>query len=142
MIKTYYLAYGSNLCEEDMARRCRDARPLDDSFIEDYKLTFREGYANIEPSKGSKVPVGVWSVSANDIRKLDFYEGYPELYDRKSMKFRKDGLDMYGLVYVMKDGYRLQKPADWYVETLREGYRNFELDMSYLDKALDEAVDE
>lgn len=142
MIKTYYLAYGSNLCERDMAHRCADARPVDDSFIEDYKLTFREGYANIEPCKGSKVPVGVWSVSSNDIQKLDFYEGYPEFYDRKSVKFKKDGFDMNGLVYIMNDGYKLRKPDIWYVDTLREGYRNFDLDMSYLDEALAEAIDE
>lgn len=142
MIKTYYLAYGSNLCESDMARRCKDARPIDDSFIEDYKLTFRDGRANIEPCEGSRVPVGVWIVSYEDIQKLDSHEGYPELHDRKIVKFNKDGFMLNGIVYIMKDGHKLRKPDSAYIEKMREGYRNFLLDMSYLDKALADVIDE
>ena len=134
MIKTYYLAYGINLNDWEIGPLCKDARPVGDSFIEDYKLTFRDGLANIEPSEGSRVPVGVWAVSRADLQKLD---ARCHEYDRTSMKFEKDGFVVSGLVYVLKDGHKLQKPDDNYISRIREGYRVFDLDMSYLDDALD-----
>lgn len=48
MKKTYYLAYGSNLNERQMKRRCPDAIKVGTSFIDGYRLMF----------KGSKT--GAW----------------------------------------------------------------------------------
>ena len=138
MIKTYYLAYGINLNDWEIGPLCKDARPVGRSFIEDYKLTFRDGLANIEPSEGSRVPVGVWAVSPADMMKL--VERCPE-YDCTSMEFKKDGFVVSGMVYVLKDGHKLQKPDDDYIARIREGYRVFGLDASYLDDALN-AIDE
>ena len=93
-MRTYYLAYGSNLNERQMKARCPGAVKIGTTILEGYRLTFRGGKvgtweakayrrygtANIEPRKGCSVPVGIWSVTQGDERNLDRYEGYPHLY--------------------------------------------------------------
>lgn len=70
MAKRYYLAYGSNLNMEQMKHRCPTAKPIGTAIIENNVLTFRGSgsgyYLTIEPKIGSKVPVGVWEVTAAD----------------------------------------------------------------------------
>lgn len=141
MIKTYYLAYGHNVNDYRVGPICKDARPVDSSFIDGYKLTFREGLANIEPCEGSRVPVGVWAVSPSDIDVL-MSQKEAELYEMKAVKFQKDGYTLNGLVFIMKDGHKLRKPSAEYIANIRQGYKSSEIDESYLDKALAEAMDE
>ena len=42
----YYMAYGSNLNKQQMALRCRDAKPVCTGVLHDYRLKFRRGYSN------------------------------------------------------------------------------------------------
>ena len=59
-----YLAYGSNLNLEDMARRCPQAQVAGRARLEGWRLAFRGGgsgfYLTLEACPGSSVPVGVW----------------------------------------------------------------------------------
>lgn len=141
MIKKMYIAYGSNLNTLQMAYRCPDARPLGVSFLKDYKLTFRGnrrgwGVANVEKCKGSSVPVGVWSISFSDEYNLDVYEGYPHLYEKEYKEVVLDGTKISCLVYVMTEGHDISEPPSSYLNTIREGYRDFGIDPKYLDNAV------
>ena len=61
-----YIAYGSNLNLEQMARRCPTAKVIGAGEIRDHELLFR-GYresavATVEPKKGASVPVLIWEI--------------------------------------------------------------------------------
>ena len=50
-----YFAYGSNLHHLQMKRRCKDSIFLKKINLKDFRLTFRNMYADIEPKKNSIV---------------------------------------------------------------------------------------
>ncbi len=137
----YYVAYGSNLNLEQMARRCPTAKVVGKGMINDYKLAFW-GVATILPQKGSKVPVAVWEIDESCERALDVYEGFPRLY-RKVEKIRVemyDGSEITGMVYIMNYHRGEDAPALGYYNVIEQGYEDCGLDISYLEAALDEAV--
>ena len=144
MMKQLYIAYGSNLNMEQMAYRCPDARPLGIAVLKDFEMTFRgtsrgSGVANIERSKGSEVPVGIWSISYADELNLDVYEGFPHLYRKEYLPLQLDGEVMKGLVYVMNSGHVIAKPSPYYFNTIAEGYKDFGLDDKYLVEAFEKS---
>ncbi|MBQ2786039.1 MAG: gamma-glutamylcyclotransferase [Oscillospiraceae bacterium] len=75
MARKFYLAYGSNLNVEQMQYRCPGAIKVGTTYLEGYRITFRgnrfSGVANIEPRKGSRVPVGI-SLSTTVMAKMTF----------------------------------------------------------------------
>ena len=122
----YYLAYGSNLNKEQMARRCPGAEPIGAALIHDYELVFRRGFLTIEPSKGQKVPVGIWTISEADLKRLDRYEGWPHFYRREYFRVPDaEGHEMEALVYIMNNGFPVQMPSDAYFYTVYNGYNDF-----------------
>ena len=66
-----YFAYGSNLNHFQMKRRCKDSIFLKKINLNDFKLTFRNMYADIENKKNSIVPGGLFEISKIDEKKLD-----------------------------------------------------------------------
>lgn len=86
-----YFAYGSNLDAPQMIDRCPSAVMVATGTLNGYRLTFsgwshgrNGGVANVRRSKkGGKVRGILWEISAEDLRTLDAYEGYPTQYDRK-----------------------------------------------------------
>ena len=126
-----YIAYGANLNKFNMNLRCPRAVSHGSSRVEDYKLIFNN-VASIVKSPGDHVEVGLWEITMNCEKSLDRFEGFPSLY-------RKEYLEQ-GMVYIMNhDG--MAAPNESYFETIAQGYRDFNLDRSYLDKALVEAYD-
>ena len=80
-MKRLNIAYGSNLCIEQMAQRCPTAKIYGKGLLEGYKLAFQgrpnNAYATIVKSVGDEVPVIVWEIEPRDEKALDMYEGYP-----------------------------------------------------------------
>lgn len=137
----YYMAYGSNLNVEQMKRRCPDAKPLCLQVINDYHLIFRRGFLTIEPKKGSEVPVEVWQISDRDEKNLDRYEGYPKFYHKAVVQFKlypygEDPKQTEAMVYIMNKGFPAENPSTHYLETVRDGYNDFGLNLNYLMNAL------
>jgi len=131
-----YLAYGSNLNKAAMRRRCSDARPVGKIMLTDAKLVFR-GVADVEYCLGSRVPCGVWIISEDDERRLDQYEGVAGgfYYKERGIKIRYKGNDEHPLIYLM-NSVGVFPPNQSYVNTIRQGYRDFGLDETYLDNAI------
>ena len=79
-----YIAYGSNMDEEQMKFRCPDSKLVGTGKIKNFRLMFKGSlsgnYATIEPEKNFEVPVLIWKISAADEKKLDRYEGFPNFY--------------------------------------------------------------
>lgn len=129
----YYLAYGSNLNKDQMARRCPGAEPIGMALIHDYELVFRRGFLTIEPKEGSSVPVGIWRITAENEKALDRYEGYPKFYRKEYFNIpfwmpNDDGANEHCLAYVMNDGFPLEVPSDFYFYTVMQGFTDFGLD--------------
>ena len=124
-----YFAYGSNLNHSSMATRCPNAKHLGAMYIPNWKLVFRH-VADIVPSydKEDLLPVGVWEITEDCEKALDFYEGYPTLYG----KVKVNGI----MTYKMNNNKDILPPSSSYFHTILEGYTNFGLNPSHLYDAL------
>ena len=129
-----YFAYGSNLHHFQMKRRCKDSFFLKKINLQNFKLTFRSKYraADIEPKKKSIVPGALFEISKSDQKKLDVYEDYPILY-------KKHYFTYYGkkvMTYMMVKKTPFTYPTERYLKIVKKGYKDCDLDKSYLKKAL------
>lgn len=142
----YYIAYGSNLNTPQMAQRCPKAAVVATGELKDYCLEFRGreryGVATIRQEKGSSVPILIWSIKPSDERSLDHYEGHPFFYHKEMMAVEINGKMQEAMVYVMNDGHDLTSPSDYYLNIIREGYREFGFDEKILDEAVAHAQEQ
>lgn len=140
-----YIAYGSNLNLEQMARRCPTAEVVGRGEIRDYELLFRghreSAVATVEPKKGASVPVLIWDIGPEDERRLDIYEGYPRLYGKVDLEVQtEDGCESI-MAYTMNDGYRLGMPSVSYLDTITKGYLDSGFDVDILMESVSHCRD-
>jgi len=130
----FYFAYGSNLHHSQMKRRCKDSIFLKKINLKNFRLTFRSIYraADIEPKKNSIVPGALFEISKSDEKKLDFYEDYPILY--KKYYFTHYGRRV--MTYTMTKKTSFTFPTERYLNIVKRGYKNCNLNQKYLKKAL------
>ena len=117
-----------------MKRRCKDSIFLKKINLTNFKLTFRSKYraADIEPKKKSIVPGGLYKISKSDEKKLDVYEDYPILY--KKYYFSYYGNKVMTYTMVKKSPFKF--PTDRYLNIIKRGYKDCDLNMIYLNKGL------
>ena len=117
-----------------MKRRCKDSIFLKKINLKDFRLTFRSKYraADIEYKKYSIVPGGLFEISKTDEKKLDVYEDFPILY--KKYYFYYYGKRVMTYTMVNKSEFRF--PTERYLNIVKQGYRDCDLDIKYLLKAL------
>ena len=129
-----YFAYGSNLNHFQMKRRCKDSVFLKKINLNDFKLTFRSKYraADIEAKKNSIVPGALFEISKSDEKKLDIYEDYPVLY--KKYYFTFYGKKVMTYTMVKKTSFRF--PTERYLNVVKKGYKDCNLDIKYIIDAL------
>jgi hypothetical protein len=129
-----YIAYGSNLNLEQMARRCPTATVVGAAVMRNWRLVFN-GVATIERFKGGEVSVLVWELQPDDEAALDVYEGWPRMYRKEMVRVRLDGKQVYAMVYIMNHG-RQSPPNRSYYNIIREGYVSAGFDVSILREAV------
>ena len=131
-----YFAYGSNLNHFQMKRRCKDSIFIKKLNLKGYTLNFRSKYraADIEKKNNSTVPGGLYEISKSDEKKLDIYEDYPNLY--KKYYFNYYGSKVMTYTMVGKSPFRF--PTERYLNIVKQGYKDCNLDQKYLKKALNE----
>ena len=129
-----YFAYGSNLNHFQMKRRCKDSIFLKKINLKDFKLTFRSKYraADVELKRNSIVPGGLYKISKSDEKRLDVYEDFPNLY--KKYFFYYYGKKVMTYTMVKKSVFKY--PTERYLNIVKQGYKDCNLDYSYLKKAL------
>ena len=136
-----YIAYGSNLNKEQMARRCPTARYVGTGMVEGYELKFKgrpEGaYATIDPKKGGTVPVAIWEIQPYDEFRLHQYEGYPNHYFTKNIPVKIGNHEVTGMVYIMNLRAQANRPSKHYYQTVEQGYKDCDLDTAYLEAAFE-----
>ena len=114
-----YFAYGSNLNIEQMMQRCPDAVEISPAVLAGYKLVERT-YADIEAAPGECVHGALYEISGNDLENLDYYEGYPEYYDRQEvMVTDASGVSRKALVYIMTEACGKRRDHGTYSDSYR-----------------------
>ena len=136
-MKRYYIAYGSNLSESQMAYRCPTAKVVGTSTLKDWRLLF-DGPASIEKCKGYKVPVLIWEIQPADEKALDRYEGYPNYYRKEMIEVEVNGEKLDAMVYIMNTD-KESTPSTYYFNILLQGYKRFGFNMNILKRALTES---
>lgn len=134
-----YFAYGSNLNEDAMKHRCPRARKVAPLSIKDAALVFR-GVADVVHREGAICHGGLWRITSVCEKELDKYEGVSSgLYMKRYLVLRVNGKKEDCLLYQMKMSRGVMPPGEHYLNTILQGYRDFGLDESTLDLALQEA---
>ena len=129
-----YFAYGSNLHLLQMKRRCKDSVFLKRIILKNFKLTFRSKYkvADIEPKKDSIVPGALFEISKTDEKKLDVYEDYPILYKKFYFYYHEKKV----MTYTMVKKTPFRYPTERYLNIVKKGYKDCNLEKKFLTKAL------
>ena len=129
-----YFAYGSNLNHFQMKRRCKDSKFIKKYKIKNYRLNFRSKYraADIEKKRNSIVPGALYEISKSDEKKLDIYEDFPILYKKIYFKYYNRKI----MSYIMTKKSVFRYPTEKYLNVIKQGYKDCDLNKSYLFKAL------
>jgi len=127
-----YFAYGSNLHHFQMKRRCKDSTFIKKINLKDFRLTFRNMYADIEFKKNLIVTGALFEISQSDEKKLDMYEDYPIIY--KKYYFTYYGKKV--MTYTMTKKTNFTFPSERYLNIIKKGYKDCNLDKECLKKAL------
>lgn len=121
-----YFAYGANLNLDGMAYRCPKAQPVKSFYLKDWQLGF-SSVATVRPEKGSCVPGALWKITKQCEQSLDMFEGYPNLYRKKTLRIGGDEI----MFYVMNHDTPAE-PDIGYLMTIAEGYEDWNLDLGDL----------
>ena len=129
-----YFAYGSNLNHFKMKIICKDSVFLKKYELKNYKLNFRSKYraADIEKKKNSIVPGALFEISKSDEKKLDVYEDFPVLYKKLYFKYYNKKV----MTYIMSKKTQFRYPTERYLNIIKQGYKDCNLDKKFLIKAL------
>ena len=142
-----YFAYGANLHIAQMKSLCPRSAPVCPARLQEYRLTIalpaaspgnQPGWATVTPHKGAEAPGALFRLNADDLPALDHFEDYPALYDRKEVELITAEGSLRAMLYIMRHPIKAARPAAHYVETLRQGYRDFDLPMEVLESVLGE----
>lgn len=135
-----YLAYGSNLNANQMHLRCPNSKPIGATLLADHELAFDgigpNGYANIHPKAGEKVPVLLWKLDPKDEPRLDYFEGYPDHYTKQTLIVPWKGRTVYAMAYIMNPRCVPTFPSHQYFDVVKRGYEENDFDPSILTAAL------
>lgn len=130
-----YFAYGSNMWQEQMDRRCPDHRYFGKGILRDFAwIISTRGYANIIKSEADEVHGVVYKISEADELSLDTYEGVQKGSYRKDFKDVEIDKTIYRcLVYV--DPVETEgKSAAKYINRINKGIADSELQPEYVER--------
>ncbi len=140
-MKKLYIAYGSNLNLAQMASRCPSAKVYAKGILNNWKLVYRgsktNAHATIMRKQKSIIPVLIWEIEKSDEIRLDIYEGYPHYYFKKNIMVYVEGKRRKAMVYIMNENQNPGIPSEHYINTIRQGYIDNDMDLDILEKSLD-----
>ena len=123
----FYFAYGSNMDEGQMRERCPGARLVSSAVLNNYRLDFtifspkrKCGCADVVSAPGHKVYGLVYSISEEELVRLDGYENVPVAYKRSIAKVTlATGEAQNTFVYEVADKKPFRAPSKEYIGLLR-----------------------
>ena len=148
--EVYCLAYGSNLNEARMKKRCPKAEVFGTTVIPGYRLLFKKSltgsYATIEQDANCSVPAVVYKMTGEDELKLDRFEGHPKYYYKREFLLPVWGLTgrkklrRNCIAYIMHEYRLLAEPEEEYFELLDSGYDRWGFEKNCLVKAMEDSI--
>lgn len=149
-----YAAYGSNLCVSQMKARCPKAVKMGGFELPQTQLIFNR-VADVVYHPTKTAMIGLWRITAACEKTLDAYEGVISKTDGKVLKrgaYRKETIKVIlteggreverdALIYVMNRDQR-ELPMLSYLNTIKEGFRDFGLDERWINEALKDTAAE
>ncbi len=136
-----YFAYGSNLDEVQMKKRCPGSRVLSPARLEGHRLVFtgssrlwKGAVATVVEAPGASVPGLTYEITHRDLASLDRFEGYPRGYLRSELPVTcADGSPVLAVTYyVPMKQIRAGEPSQRYVDVIRAAYRKWGLEEGVL----------
>ena len=120
-----YFAFGSNLNQKQMKRRCKDSKYIGCYSLKNYKLVFRNfflggGVADVQKHKNSSVLGAIYKISKKDEKKLDEYEDFPKTYIKRYFKL----LGKKVMFYYMPKKSKHIPPSKRYLNLIIQGYKD------------------
>ena len=136
-------AFGSNLDETQMARRCPGASVVSEAVLRDHRLVFRGpsrnrggGVLSVDRSEGMEVRGVLWRVTHAHVRALDAAEGAPAWYERRRVRVvNSAGVDVDAFVYCLPEHVVLMQPTAAYVDQVVAAYARWSFDAEPLRQA-------
>jgi hypothetical protein len=113
-----YFAYGSNMDDTQMARRCPDARLVGPAALPEHRFFItKNGWASVRPDSSHTVWGLLWQLSQRDEDALDLWEDVENgLYTKEARRIiPRKGDPCDALVYVERSIATGIPPA-WYME--------------------------
>lgn len=136
-----YFAYGSNLDQEQMKKRCPSAHLVGKALLKDYKLAFTHfsprrqgGAADIIQSKGGSVWGLLYDMPESDLKRLDTYEGFPRRYRRIEVAvFDEDRTTHTAQAYeVVSKRHQHVPPTNSYIKKMIDAAEKFSFPVDYI----------
>ena len=120
-----YFAFGSNLNQKQMKKRCKDSKYIGCYSLKNYKLVFRNfflggGVADVQKHKNSSVLGAIYKISKKDEKKLDEYEDFPKTYIKRYFKL----LGKKVMFYYMPKKSKHIPPSKRYLNLIIQGYKD------------------
>jgi gamma-glutamylcyclotransferase (GGCT)/AIG2-like uncharacterized protein YtfP len=89
-------------------------------------------YADIEFKKNLIVTGALYEISKSDEKKLDMYEDYPIIYKKYYFNYYRKKV----MTYTMTKKTIFTYPSERYLNIIKKGYKDCNLDKRYLTNAL------
>lgn len=136
--KQYYFAYGLLTDPAIM----HGAELVGAAKLKNHRFEFY-GFANIVESAGDDVYGALWQLPDGYVSQLDKIEGYPEMYDRRTVPVFCNGQRYEAEVYKMTPHYKeyfepRRGPSEQYLRRLAKGYNRVGIPFGQLRTAIDE----
>jgi hypothetical protein len=143
-----YFAFGSNMDDEQMARRCPGTTSGGMATLLEHRLVFRGpsknrggGVASVDPAPGSEVRGLLWNLSESDILTLDRREGAPHWYKRVIVSVTcRDGSSREAILYRLPGHVLEMVPTDAYYAQIAAACATLELETTSLEDARQRAA--
>ncbi len=143
----YYFAYGSNLDEAQMQRRCPGAKWVGRAELSWYRLRFdgasqnwsRAAVANILPSAERSVWGSLYEVTEHHLQLLDGFEHVPADYQRLITVVVSPELGRCEAVTYLRPPQLLGRPTLDYLSAVLRGAIRHHLPMEYLARLVDDS---
>lgn len=137
----YYFAYGSNLSEEQMKKRCPDSKLIGKAVLKGYKLDFtifssrwNGGAADIVQDANNEVWGLIYELNDEDIDKLDKCEGHPKFYRRITKKVINESKEEIEVqIYEVVNKKSFIKPSEEYFSIIINAAKKFEFPEDYIE---------
>ncbi|MBI3039282.1 gamma-glutamylcyclotransferase [bacterium] len=131
----YYFAYGSNMWETQIIKRCPDSRKIGIARLSGYRwIISSRGFANVVISNKDAVEGILYEISASDESTLDKCEGVDSGgYGKAMLCVIHKGKEKKALVYIDPTVHE-GKPKPEYIERLNSALSDANLSMAYITR--------